>query len=462
MNAPRRCGPGGGRRAGRLGTAAVLALLALGAGLLSACGGESDPGRMNIVVVMTDDQPLRSVRDMPYMREAADRGWTRFDNAVVNNALCCPSRVTHLTGLFSHHSGVDENADAPDFDPSGTIATRLQDAGYDTALIGKYLNGYPWKKGADYVPAGWDRWVSLQGEPDYYDYTLSIDGRPERFGNAEEDYVSRVIERRALDFMGEHDSSSDAPFFLFVPHFAPHRPVQPDPRIEGELAGKEIPLAPSVGERDVSDKPAWIQERTLRPNSVWRPELRIRAETTLSVDRLLRRITAELERSGELENTLLLFTTDHGYALGEHRFKRKSCAYEECVGVPLFIRLPGAAEAGERLGELVSNADFASTYADVAEIDFPDVDGTSLVPLLDGESLPADRAIPIQKAQPGGESPPYWGVRTRDAKYVELETGERELYLLDRDPFELRNRIDDPELADLREELAARLAELKR
>jgi N-acetylglucosamine-6-sulfatase len=446
-----------------IGVGVLLALALIGRGggdtAASHAASASDPDGMNVVVILSDDQPLRTARFMPYLiKKGPDDGWTRFTSAVVNNPLCCPSRSTLLTGLYAHHHGVVSSGQARRLDATDTIATWLQGQGYETALIGKYMNGYPWRRGSDYVPEGWSRWVGVLGTPHYYKYTLSIDGRPKHYGNAPKDYLGRVMQRKSLSYLRHHTGEGTTPFFLFVSHYAPHKQAIADPRDVGRLADERIKLAPNVSEENVSDKPRWIRRLDQSGDGRLQRLLRERAESALSVDRLVKRIVTELDRRGELDNTMLLYSTDHGYAVGEHRHERKSCAYEECIRVPLMIRYPGSPVAGERVDELVSNIDFAPTIAEVMGIETPPGrDGISLVPLLEGGSIDSSRAILIQKAQHVGASPPFWGLRTERFKYVELSTGEKELYDLHRDPYELHNRADKPNQVELQAALEEQL-----
>ena len=153
---------------------AVGALLIGGSIYLLADGGgpgaQEPPTPPSVLVVVTDDQPTATVRRMPFLNNAP--GMTRFDSFYANNPLCCPTRATLLTGLYSHHTGVETNLVADRFDASSTLATWLQARGYVTGLYGKYLNDYPWDKGRTYVPAGWDGWAAFAGDAGYYDYTL--------------------------------------------------------------------------------------------------------------------------------------------------------------------------------------------------------------------------------------------------------------------------------------------------
>ena len=155
---------------------ALLAVLAFAIRLGQAPESRADSASSpNVLVIVADDQPTGTVKRMPTLNGA--EGFTRFNSYYDNNPLCCPTRTTLLTGLYSHHTGVETNLVAKNFDDSSTLATWLDDAGYETGLFGKYLNNYPWDRGANYVPPGWDRWSAFTPDAAYYDYTLVGDGR---------------------------------------------------------------------------------------------------------------------------------------------------------------------------------------------------------------------------------------------------------------------------------------------
>jgi N-acetylglucosamine-6-sulfatase len=447
-----------------LAAAAALLLAAVlgaraGGGTAAAAqaANPSDPNGMNVVMVLTDDQPLHSLKYMRYLsKRGAREGWTNFSGAVAQNPLCCPSRASMLTGLYSHRHGVARNSDAALFDDRDTVATWLQNAGYETGFVGKYLNGYPWDRGDDFVPAGWNHWVGVVGKPRYNGYTLSNNGSHERYRQRKRDYMGRVLEQHSIDYVKRNTGPGTNPFFLFVSHYAPHEPATPDPRDVGKYKNKKITLTPNINERDVSDKPQWVRNLGFTRKQRIRKRIRKRAEAALSVDRLIRRVVQQLRRRGELENTMLVFASDHGYAIGEHRHKKKACAYEACVGIPLMIRYPGSPLAGRSVKQVVANMDFAPTIADAMGVvpPAPARDGRSLVPWLDGRQTPRSRPILIQKANRTGASPMFWGLRTSRYKYVELETGETEFYDLRKDPFELENRSGRPQMAELEQSFA--------
>jgi N-acetylglucosamine-6-sulfatase len=432
----------------------------------------ANPGRPNIVVVLTDDQRLDSLPHdppvMPYLQRQleASGGWTRYTNAFVNTPLCCPSRATMLTGLYSHRTGVEGNDEGADLDESSTIATWLHEAGYRTGLVGKYLNNYPFDRGA-YVPPGWDRFFAKENQSDatvYRDYTVVDDGVIRTYGSGPRDYATDVLAREAVEFI--RSTPQGQPFLLFFTPSAPHAPWTPADRDAGAYSGIDVHDAPSVGEADVSDKPAWV--RALPPvtedqREAFRRDRRRGYETLRAVDAAMRSIDDALRIRGAYGDTVVFYLTDNGYALGEHRWETKSCPYEPCVHIPFLVRAPGS--PGGTDPRLVSNVDLAPTIAGLAGVR-PALapDGESLVPALRGSS-PAPRSGVLLEFAGGGGVPAWSAIRTRSFLWVELDTGERELYDLTgvlgpADPDQLENRADAAAYAGVRRRLASRLQAL--
>ncbi len=492
----KRAGTGrGGRflaRGALLGLLACLAVLfAVGcSGSGSAQEAEAPAEQPNMIFVLADDLDLASVEPMPNLRSLLAEEGATFENAFVSYPICCPARATILTSLYSHNNGVRGNkrpvGGFEKFRSEGleedTIAARLQEEGYRTALIGKYLNGYGNDDPA-YVPPGWDEWYAKPGRFEYYDYELNENGELVSYGSEEEDYLTDVLSGHATDFVSRA-ISEDQPFFAYVAPTSPHSPATPAERHEGAFAEEEAPRSPSFGEDDISDKPAWIQE--LEPVSEQEgsridDRYRQRQESMLAVDEMVGSLVEELEAAGELENTYVVFTSDNGFHLGTHRLRHgKKTPYEESARVPLLVRGPGV-PAGATVEDLVLNNDFAPTFAELAGLEGFEADGRSLVPLLRGEEPPSWRSAVLLEAFLDGRSASEEGdaetddaegtgegtrtdrtafgsVRTETHKYVEHDNGEKELYDLANDPYELENVYEtaDPSLIeDLKERLDA-------
>ena len=450
----------------QLATLVLLATTLAGAACVSEAS-TSDSPRRNLIVIVTDDQTYdsipRAVPVMPFLQsrvlDPAD-GWIAFPNAFVNTPVCCPSRASMLTGRYSHHTGVLDNADGALLQEGGTIAAWLHDGGYHTGLVGKYLNGYPFGRGP-FVPEWWDRWWGKQQGPAtsvYRDFTLIEQGEPVRYGTQEADYSTDVFAAKAIRFLDE--APSDRPFFLWFAPTAPHPEWEPAPRHEGAYDDLIVASAPSVGEPDVGDKPAWVRGLPAfdaQDRAEMREARRRAYETLLAVDDAVRAIVDALRDKGELEETVIVYTSDNGFSFGEHRWFRKECPYEECIRVPMFVRMPGADRRTEPA--LVSAVDLAPTLAELAGVDAPEgLDGTSLGPLLlEGDRAGLDGAVFAEWV--GDEQIPAWReLRTRRWSYVELGTGERELYDLRNDPYQLVNVAADPSFALEVERLSAALA----
>jgi arylsulfatase A-like enzyme len=424
----------------------------------AAEGPGTTAARPNVVLILTDDQRYDSLFAMPHVRALLGAHGVTFDQAIVSNSLCCPSRAALLTGSYSHTNRVWTNAYTswspwgawPAFheagDEDGTIAVALHDAGYRTALFGKYLNEYP----GGHAPPGWDRFAAFvngQGGG-YYDYDLFRQDEHGRrrvhYGDEPLDYSTDVLADDAVAFLRSTDAED--PLFLYYAPFAPHAGIVPAPRDEGTWAGYAQDLPPSFDEADVSDKPDYIRERHGLSASFARQKYQLSYEALQAVDRAVGRIVATLRATDRLDDTLLVFLSDNGIAVGDHRWDYKLTPYEESIHVPLVIRYDPltSARPGTRTDALVSNVDLAPTIADVAGVAFEGVgrvDGTSLAPLLDGSAGRVRHGLLVEHADYPGHYhvPGYCGLRRPGWTYVRYDGGVEELYDLRHDPFELRN-----------------------
>jgi len=453
----------------------VTVLLSVVCLAASACVGGNRPpppspgpgGRLppNVILVVTDDQSIGSMTGepaaMPWLTERlGEPGWTTFTNAVVSTPMCCPSRATILTGRTARTTGVRTNDDGAMFDESDTLAVWLHEAGYHTAMIGKYLNRYPWDRGP-YVPEGWDRWfakLNVSQATTYFGYEVVDDGRIVTVGNDPEDYATDRLAAEAVTFVRQ--APADRPFFLYLAPSAPHFPWEPAPRHEALL--EQEPVGPqSFGElaamNDVRGKPAWTQ--ALAPVGETRAadlaDDRVRERVALrAVDDAVRVVWEAVEARGELDRTVVVVISDNGYAYGEHRWVGKACPWAPCLDVPLSIFVP--ATGGGATETLTANLDLAPTIAELAGVTTPPTEGVSMAALLRGGAPPAREAVPISWV--GGSGVPGWeGVRTEGAVYVVYDDGTRELYDLLHDPAELRNLAGLRRAAELEAQLGALL-----
>ena len=439
--------------------AAGVALLIGGSVYVLANGGlqgvEQAPAPPNILVVVTDDQPAGTVRRMPFLSSAP--GVTRFDAYYDNNPLCCPTRATLLTGLYSHHTGIETNLVADRFDDSSTLATWLDARGYETGLYGKYLNDYPWDKGPTYVPPGWDGWAAFAGDAGYYDYTLvSPDGR-RHYGHRPGAYSTDVLATLTSDFIRE----AERPFFAYFSPYAPHAPRIPAPRDRTAYAGERVSL-PANFNRIAARAPRWWRDRPPLDRREMREETRAQWRTLLSVDDAIRRLFSVIRDAGELESTIVIFVSDNGYSLGSHRNPWKDCPYEECVHLPLLVRWPGHTTVPE-VRALTGAVDIAPTIAEIAGASAsPPPDGTSLVPLITGESASLDRPVLLRHVHYPRTAPSFWGIRTERWMYARYETGERELYDMAADRSQLHNLAGRRPYESIEHQLSERMKALRR
>jgi arylsulfatase A-like enzyme len=452
---------------------AVLALILLAAQPVAA--------KPNLVIILTDDQDLSSLQYMPKTLQLLGQQGMTFRNHFVPLSLCCPSRATLLTGLYAHNHKVYTNF-PPDggferFEAQGheqrTLATALQDAGYRTALIGKYLNGYPSKDDPTHVPPGWNEWVSpVQGSPyAAYRYTLNENGKLVKHGSKAEDYMTDLLSKKATAFVR---SAGAQPFFLYLATYAPHKPATPAKRHLSLFPGLQAPRTPSFNESVVHDKPARIRNlKRLKPPSVAALDTLYRKQVLAlqAVDEAVAALIEALRDTGRLDDTYIVFTSDNGFHLGQHRLQPgKYTAYEPDVHVPLLVRGPGV-PAGAQVTALTSSVDLAATFAELAGAALPvEPDGRSLAPFLHGQAPASWRqAVLLEQfkyppAPPddeeGSDFPAHVGLRTESLKYVEYGTGEREVYDLEKDPDETLNLQDRMSPAWL-EQLSQRVKALR-
>jgi len=443
-----------------------------------AVAAAPDP-RPNIVAITADDMRVSDLEAMPRLRSLLKQRGTTFARSYATFPLCCPSRASFLTGQYAHNHGVLGNSPPlggyAGFDASSTAATWLDRAGYQTAFVGKFLNGYGTVRPVS-VPPGWDDWHASVDGGHYFETNLFENGvREEHHGPYQTDLYGRI----ASDVIATRVPRR-APLFLWASFFAPHvgAPRERDdpgiatpavaPRHHDDFAGRPLRTSsPAFDEADVSDKPRYVRQRsplTADLRAQMRESYQQRLESLLALDAAVGRIVRTLRRTGELSSTVVLFTSDNGWMMGEHRIHAgKTVVYEPSTRVPLIVRGPGF-PAGLTRHQLVGNIDLAPTFADLANTrPRVRVDGISLLPLARRASAAAGRRL-VLEAGPRTRTGPmfYTAVRTPRWLYVEYgETGERELYDMRRDPHQLVNRAAGSAYAQERQRLARRLAELR-
>lgn len=410
----------------------------------------------NVVLIVDDDQHPEGINLMPDLLDLADRG-VSFPNAFTTTPLCAPSRAGILTGQHAPAHGVTGNNGLP-FHHDSTLATWFQAAGYRTALLGKYLNNAANMSLA--VPPGWDEWRTFAKDGlNFFDYEMNENGVIRAYGNAASDYSTDMLAQHALRFVGDN---TNQPFFLYFAPFAPHGPSTPAPRHAGVLAWLP-PWRPANWYEDISDKPGWfraIATNSLDALTAHDSKVREQRESLLAVDEAIGALAERLERLGMADNTIIVFTADHGLGWGEHRWLGKQVPYEEAIRIPLVLTYPLAITGGAAPEGFALNIDIAPTLialTGIAPGHAPD--GRSLTELLAGA---ADwRTDFVAQHFAGGFAVPPWDmVRTEQHKFVRHPSAIEELYDLAADPYEMHNGASVPENAALVAALEARLDEL--
>ncbi|RCJ21431.1 hypothetical protein A6770_30330 [Nostoc minutum NIES-26] len=509
----------------------MIGVLLVGELLLAPQAALAQTSKPNILFVLVDDMDADTINRNPEKYAPniksllIDQG-VSFPNFFVNVSLCCPSRVNTLRGQYAHNSGILTNS-RPDGGfrktyaqglEKETIATSLQANGYQTALIGKYLNGYPDTAPSDtYIPPGWTEWYSPMekgkkknkkyGNPyAQYNYTLNQNGKLVEYGDKPKDYGTDVYTSFAVDFI-QRSAKDGKPFFVYLAPFNIHGPFTPAPRHEGLFPGVKAPRPDNFNEANVSTKPQFMQKLP-RLNQTQIDKIdqkyRKRLRSLQSVDEAIGKLVDTLKANGQLDNTYIVLTSDNGFKQGIHRASTgKLTAYEEDIRLNLVVRGPGIPD-GKKLPQQVGNIDFFPTFTDMAGVEPPAfVDGRSFLPLLkrttpnlpkwrsafliehkqdpkrdaaleNQTKLVQDLSEPedqleledlseLQSLQEGGQVPKlptYQAIRTQDYTYVEYKTGAKELYNIKKDPYQLNNLASNADPALLKR-LAKRLNKLR-
>jgi N-acetylglucosamine-6-sulfatase len=453
----------------------VLGSIALGSSTPSPpAATAASRGRPNIVFILTDDLSWNLVnrRFAPHIVELERRGET-FSNYFVADSLCCPSRATILTGLFPHDTKVGTNI-APDGGfakfqserlDKRTFAVALRSAGHRTSMMGKYLNGYgdPQMTPASApIPPGWSDWhVSNSTGYLEFNYVLNDNGAYTAYGAAPEDYGVDVLNAKARSFI---DGAGQTPFMLEIATFAPHAPYTPAPRNADDFPGLTEPRDPSFNTNN-RNAPAWLGHRKpLTPARIAALDavFRKRAQSVEAIDKLLADVQAEIAAKGLADNTYIVFSSDNGYHLGQHRLARgKKTAFDTDIRVPLIIAGPGVPH-GRTVPQVTQSVDLYPTFAQLAGITpSKHVEGRSLMPLLRAaKTARAWRTVALvehqatsknpldpdfEEGEHGAEPTTYEAIRMSSrhvrAVYIEYKDArhEREYYDLRKDPYERNN-----------------------
>lgn len=477
----------------------ALLFLTMATGSSSAQDGDQP----NIIFILSDDHRYDFMGftgkvpglETPNLDRMATEG-THCRNAFVGTALCSPSRASILTGQYSHvHEVVDNDAPAPEglrFFPS-----YLQEAGYQTAFFGKWHMGHQ----SDDPKPGFDYWVSFPGQGVYYNPNLNVNG--ERVQHSDSAYISEVLTDYAVDWMAQQEG----PYFLYLSHKAVHAEFMPAPEDRGRYAAVDIQYpptmyppgtnpaehtsvtAPQPTQREIqavqqvgydyAAVPKWVKEQRTSWHGVdymYNGQMTFDEfyinylETLRGIDRSVGRLIDQLERSGQLDNTILIYMGDNGFSFGEHGLIDKRHAYEESMRVPLLVYGPGQTFT-EDTDALLMNVDIGPTILDLAGLPTPEqMNGRSFVSALQGNP-PADWRDAIYYEyyweRPFPQTPTVHAVRTDRYKFIRYHGiwDTNEFFDLQNDPHEAHNLIDRPEhqetIARLNEQLFRWLEETK-
>lgn len=457
--------------------------------------------RPNLIFVMSDDHAAHAisaygsrVNSTPHLDRIADEG-VRLDAVYCTNSICSPSRASILTGTYSHINGVSSIWTELDYRVP-TFVDVLKAEGYRTSLFGKWHLG----EGEQSTPRGFDAWTVFPGQGDYRDpEMIDADGR-----RIHEGYATDIVTDLSLDWL---DTVGDDPFCMLVHHKAPHRPWEPDEKHKHLYADGGIPepetlfddnatrsmavrgvhmtIADDMGSDDLkTEVPAHLQGEENREARVrWKYQIYMRdyLQCIQSIDDNVGRLLDRLEEKGLAENTLVVYTSDQGFFLGDHGWFDKRLMFDQSLQMPMLMRWPAEIAPQSRSEAIITNVDFAATFLDICGVDtaeaLPTSQGRSFRPLLRGEQVEdwPDAAYYRywEHDDPIHAAPAHYGIRTRDFKLIyyygaglgvpgasdHVFEPEWELYDLKSDPAELRNVAADPDYAAIKADLEVKLAE---
>lgn len=453
--------------------------------------------RPNILFIMSDDHAAHAmscydskINETPNLDRIANEGM-RFDNCFCTNSICAPSRAAILTGEYNHKNGVKTLGDNLD-GRRPNVQKILRENGYQTAIVGKWHLGHE----ENNHPTGFDYWNVLPGQGDYHNPNMIEMGERKNYNG----YVTDIITDLSLDWL--NNRSKDKPFMLMCHHKAPHRPWEPDEKHAKMYDDVDIP-EPETFDDDYSNRSHAAKEATMRvdrdlnktdlkidpPEDLspaelksWKYQRYIKdyLRVVASIDDNVGRMLDYIDEEGLTDNTIVIYTSDQGFFLGDHGWYDKRFMYEESLRMPFIVRHPRSIKAGTKTKDFALNVDFAETFLDYAGIDIPDfMQGNSLRPVME-ERTPAEWQTSLYYRYWEHLSAPHqvvshYGVRTEKYKLIyyygealgasntvdESRTPEWELFDLEMDPIEMNNVYNDPQYSDTVEELKKHLYRLK-
>ncbi|MEM1210919.1 MAG: sulfatase [Planctomycetota bacterium] len=450
----------------------------------------------NILMIFTDDHAASAISAYgsrlirtPNLDRLAEEG-ARLDATFCTNAICGPSRACVMTGTYNHVNGVTTLSTHLD-NRQPTFARELRSAGYQTALFGKWHLGH----GPEHDPVDFDEWAVLPGQGDYFDPAfLTPTGEHRETG-----YVTDLLTDRCVNWLEQRDA--DHPFLLMCHHKAPHRPWEPAPRHRHAFDDAEFP-EPISFDDDYAGRPAAAAarmriDRDFKPRDLkleppsgldpaaykrwaYRRYLQDYLGCVLSVDESVGRLLDTLDAQGIADNTLVVYSSDQGFFLGEHGWFDKRFMYDESFRMPMLVRYPAAIRPGHTTSAIASNVDFAPTFLDYAGLPIPEhYQGYSLRPILEGDAPANWQDVAYHRYWMHQDIPhnvcAHYGIRTDSHKLIYYyghpldQAGANgpptepywELYDLNADPYELNNLYGQPGTESLTEYLRQRLSALQ-
>jgi N-acetylglucosamine-6-sulfatase len=433
----------------------------------------------NFLFVLVDDQPFDAVgfsNRYPFLKtpnidKLAKEG-VNVENFFVTQSICSPSRASFLTGTYPHIHGVNQNNKHvdPDWKNYAPYSVHLQNAGYETAHVGKIHMAH--KKGKDHIRPGFDYWFSFIGQGKYFDPPVNDNGNEYR----EKGYMTDILTRKTITWLKDL-RDPNKPFSLNLWHKAVHQPFLPAPRHKGVYSNDELPTPPYDTHKETfKGKPEWQRKKTFGfdwkknlpipdelPEIIWpinEDKYMQLLESIIAVDESLGEVLRTLEEIGELDNTVVIYSSDNGYFMGEHTFLDKRLAYENSIRIPMIIRYPKLISKNSVVMEQCLNIDLAPTILDLAGVNKPIyMQGDSMVKLLRGKKDKKWRKSMlfeyyVDSAYPYA-GPNQVAVRTNKYKLIDnfIKDDIDELYDLVNDPGEMKNLINDDSYNDIEKEL---------
>ncbi len=471
-----------------------IGLSLLCAGLLLSCNSsKSSKGsdkkssqQPNFLFVLVDDQPYDALESSgrypflktPNMQRLQDEG-AMFQNYFVTQSICSPSRASFLTGTYPHIHGVNQNNKHvdPNWEKFQPYNAHLQKAGYQTAHVGKIHMAH--HRNEEHIRPGFDYWYSFIGQGEYFDPMVNDNGVEKQ----EEGYITDILTQKAISWLKEK-RDPDKPFSLNLWHKAVHEDHSPAPRHDKIFKDDPLPTPPyDTHLENFAGKPEWQRLKAwdhrwkeYEPSETIAPKpwpikgykFKKLLECLLAVDESLGKVLNTLEEMGELDNTVIIYSSDNGYFMGEHGYWDKRIAYENSMRIPMLIRYPKMIKPGTVIEENALNIDLAPTILELSEVEKPDyMQGESMVALLKGEDNQDWRPsfmfeYYVDDAYPYA-GPNMLAIRNQKYKLVDafLEDDIDELYDLENDPGEMKNLINNSDYDEIEQQLRNELESLK-